>query len=111
MIHGTAETLGEFRYAAGTHHLKIDNDFAPRFQVGRVLGHPRDHKVDSRANCLAVLRTFAAMSAPCSVKASGGFRRPPHPELDAAKCNFKSSNSSFVSRNAKSTEVGYKLGS
>lgn len=33
------------------------------------------------------------MSAPCSVKANGGFRRPPHPELDVAKCNFKSSNS------------------
>ncbi len=28
--------------------------------------------------------TIAACKAPCSVKTSGGFRRPPQPELDVA---------------------------
>ena len=42
-------------------------------------------------------RTLAACKAPCSVKTNGGFRRPPHPELEVAICDFKFENSSLVS--------------
>ena len=38
-----------------------------------------------------VFSTVAAVMAPCSVKASGSFRRPP--QLDVANCDFKSANS------------------
>jgi hypothetical protein len=38
-----------------------------------------------------LLRTVAAMIAPCSVKTQGGFRRPPCPELEVTDCDFKSS--------------------
>jgi hypothetical protein len=48
------------------------------------------------------LSTLAAMMAPCSVKAYGSFRRPPRPTFDVADCDIKPSNSSRLSRNAKS---------
>jgi hypothetical protein len=38
-----------------------------------------------------LLKIAAVMMAPCSVKASEGFRRPP--QLDVAKCDFKLANS------------------
>ena len=50
-----------------------------------------------------LLRTFAAMMAPCSVKAIGGFRLPPWLELEVAFCIFKFAASSRVRTNAKST--------
>jgi hypothetical protein len=33
---------------------------------------------------------LGAMTAPCSVKAHGSFRKPPCPELDIAFCDIKS---------------------
>jgi hypothetical protein len=32
------------------------------------------------------------MMAPCSVKAKGGYRRPPHPDLEVANCDLKMAN-------------------
>ena len=44
------------------------------------------------STALGELRTDAAMTAPCSVKAVGGFRLPPQSDLEVANCDFKISN-------------------
>src|SRR6266436_1437748 len=46
------------------------------------------------ATATRLFSTFAAMTAPCSVKAKGSLRRPPHLELDVADCDIKFLNSS-----------------
>jgi len=46
--------------------------------------------------------TFANITAPCSVKTLGSFRRPPRPAFDVANCDFKVEASPAVSRNMKS---------
>jgi len=36
-----------------------------------------------------LLRTLAAIRAPCSVKAQGIYRRPPRPAFEGRKCDLK----------------------
>lgn len=52
-------------------------------------------------------RTIESIATPCSVKARGGYRRPPH-ELEVANCDLKLSNSTVVSLNMKS-EVSLRM--
>ena len=49
---------------------------------------------------LSLWRMPESIAIPCSVKANGNFRAPPH--LDVTICDFKILNSSFVSWNIKS---------
>ena len=42
------------------------------------------------------------ITAPCSVKAQGRFRRPPRPGFDVTDCDFKRAVSSGLSRKRKS---------
>jgi hypothetical protein len=52
---------------------------------------------------------FAAMIAPCSVKAKGSVRLPPRPFFDIAICDVKASCSSLVSRNRKSSGKRFRF--
>ena len=54
----------------------------------------------------SLLRTEDNMATPCSVKANGNLRRPPH--LDVTDCDFKLENSEAVNSNMKS--AGKRLG-
>jgi hypothetical protein len=49
-----------------------------------------------------LLRTVAAMTAPCSVKAVGKYRLPPRPGFEVAICNLKRLASSAFNWNRKS---------
>ena len=60
--------------------------FAEQRKAGFILG-------GTAATAIGVLRTLAAITTPCSVKARGSLRRPPQIELDVANCNFKFANS------------------
>jgi len=48
-------------------------------------------------------RTLAAITAPCSVRTSGRYRRPPRPGFEVAICDLKPAASIGVSLNAKSS--------
>jgi len=50
---------------------------------------------------LGLFKTLESMATPCSVKAYGWYRRPPH-WLEVPKWNLKLSNSCFLSWNIKS---------
>ena len=50
-----------------------------------------------------VFRTVAAISAPCSVKASGSLRRPPRPVFDVAIFDIQSAYSAALIWNMKSS--------
>jgi hypothetical protein len=63
--------------------------------------HEGPDNVHAHLDGPALLSTFAAMIAPCSVKTFGSFRRPPRP-FDVAFCDIKAVNSCRDRGNMKS---------
>jgi hypothetical protein len=50
-----------------------------------------------------LFKTFASITAPCSVKAKGGERRPPRPSFEVADRDLKRRHSASVSLKTKSS--------